>query len=192
MWGGKTNILHSAHINQLLGCTLRCHCVGIKVSLVPLLLLVCLCFVEKKRKPRKNMKKGRKKCLKMPKGTTKKQCVSWEEAWQGYCSLLFSCCMFSGVKYSNLWKPVIFVPGVSSVTLGNLLPQHQCCELFTFHMAQKDLDWRKSIYWVRFSFPVAEGLLLIFLELIIILAGILLALIHAHIFLAFRDSRAYL
>lgn len=66
-------------------------------------------------------------------------------------SLLSWFCMFSGVQYFSLWKPVIFLPGVSSVTLGNLLPPHQCCELFTFHMAQKDLERRKSIYhWVWF------------------------------------------
>lgn len=75
-WRAETNVLISAHINKLPNPTLRCHCVGIKVSLVLLQLLVCLCFAEKRRDPGKNMKKGIKKYWKMPKGTMKKQSAS--------------------------------------------------------------------------------------------------------------------
>ena len=157
---GKTNVLISALINKCPSPTLSRYCVGTKVSLVWLQLLFCLCFAEKRRKPRKNVKKGIKKCLRMPKGTMKKQYASWEKAWQGYCSRLFCHCTLSGVNTSSfsLWKIIIFLLDVSSVTLGNL-PQHQCCEAFKSYMAKKGFWRRKSSYYpsLVFRVPVAEG-----------------------------------
>lgn len=102
---------------SLLGVT-----VGTKVFLALLQLVACLCFIGKRRKPRKNLKKDATKYLKMPEGTMEKQSASWEKAWQGYCSLLSCCCTFSGVQYLSLysWKIIIFLLDLSSVTLENL------------------------------------------------------------------------
>lgn len=55
--------------------TIRYHFLKPQI-IISLVLLACLSVIEKKRKPRKDMKKGVKKCLKMPKGTTKKQSTS--------------------------------------------------------------------------------------------------------------------